>query len=957
MKPPEYRPGGLTRVEESFVHNILCGSAKARVGPDPSSIPFEKIIAAREDAECRDWPGLSVLEKIFNPVTFDKHPSIEDVYQRSVCFPITALLYWAFWGMFALSLLAYYFILRDVPDVDLILDIRFITHGTVALLMSVLLIHNNLCNGSSFGMLFFFLTPALYVVVLDAFSFSKIIDEERDHYSDISLNQLHGISSSLLVFWQVASSVALRSSRRLLVAVWFTIIVTYNVMAWVHGNEERGSFVASVLFYDCLHVLTGVLTLVRTAVVDHESRLGFIREFNLRSDTTAMSAILDKAFPAYLRRWRPYWQQLEATHVQRYSGVCVVCVDTVGFVRVCDRSSPVTAVNLLRSIFSVLDRVFDSAGMIKARTLSATYTAVCGVEPGDPASTQLPPASTVTSYKDAARQGAHTTTSAAPLSPLARRAVATARAALQVMDELLAVRGDLSESVSLRIGIGSGVCIAGVMSDPQRCVYDLWGKAVTMAHKLQEHGVSGKIQVDVEFRDLLLQATGGSAEAVPYVISVGELRPEAIADGVCATPRASADPSTPSAAGAAGGTVPSYMTGRRKSITQAEFSVAMTQDRKLVVNPQTTQGQLHARANATAAREKAEELRGSTAVEFRRESRPRICAVSVSDGGNQRNDDELEIISAASSPRTSFSPPVLNPSPTGRLARSSSTLRSYLHPWDPAVGNFELEERGVMYLYGIGSVPVFFLEGEDYTDDRRGSFNPGAKESAFLHSRLDVTAGPPPSERLTTEKEKEDMANPSDYQNKRSEKGFQVARNPQRNLDQTGTHTQVSTCGDYSTHIEVLDSSPRNYAGIDTLTDIQDQQKQDLANTHGSSPVTVTDNIMPSPVQDMSGSGTELDGGQTSPKVMHLEASETSDVRRHRKSGVSLRDRRTSNMDVPAMILRPTNSSTSVSTGPQSPLMARGATTPIPPTLKTIPVLLADSASLQEGQQTGVTDR
>ena len=67
-------------------------------------------------------------------------------------------------------------------------------------------------------------------------------------------------------------------------------------------------------------------------------------------------------------------------------------------------------------------------------------------------------------------------------------------------DRVAAREGDIE--VQVRIGIATGPVVAGVIGE-KKLYYDLWGMPVTIASRMQAHGLPGEIQVTRAVKELL----------------------------------------------------------------------------------------------------------------------------------------------------------------------------------------------------------------------------------------------------------------------------------------------------------------------------------------------------------------------------------------------------------------------------------------------------------------------
>ncbi|MEU8224187.1 adenylate/guanylate cyclase domain-containing protein [Kribbella sp. NPDC048915] len=145
---------------------------------------------------------------------------------------------------------------------------------------------------------------------------------------------------------------------------------------------------------------------------------------------------------------------------EHYDAVSVLFADIVGFT---ERSAAMPAadvVNLLDDVFSAFDRIADSEGVEKIKTIGDAYMLVGG----------LP-------------------------TPRPDHLAAVVRTALALRSEVARIAAlPGQEWLAVRIGIDSGPVVAGVIGR-RKFIYDLWGDTVNTASRMESHGVPGEIQV------------------------------------------------------------------------------------------------------------------------------------------------------------------------------------------------------------------------------------------------------------------------------------------------------------------------------------------------------------------------------------------------------------------------------------------------------------------------------
>jgi adenylate cyclase len=144
---------------------------------------------------------------------------------------------------------------------------------------------------------------------------------------------------------------------------------------------------------------------------------------------------------------------------ENFDEVTILFADIVGFTPLSSRLKPIQLVNLLNEIFSTFDTLADKLGLEKIKTIGDAYMVASGL-------------------------------------PIEREdhAAAMAEMALEMQEALARFRAEKGENVQIRIGINTGVAIAGVIGT-KKFIYDLWGDAVNVASRMESSGEAGLIQV------------------------------------------------------------------------------------------------------------------------------------------------------------------------------------------------------------------------------------------------------------------------------------------------------------------------------------------------------------------------------------------------------------------------------------------------------------------------------
>lgn len=155
------------------------------------------------------------------------------------------------------------------------------------------------------------------------------------------------------------------------------------------------------------------------------------------------------------------------TIAERFDEVSILFADMVGFTAMSSEKDADQIVRMLNKIFSRFDDLADELGLEKIKTIGDCYMVAAG----------LPE-----EHTDHAKA-------------IAEMAIGM----LRIIDD---VAEGSDENLSLRIGINSGIVVAGVIGK-SKFIYDLWGDAVNIASRMESSGEPGRIQVTDATYDLL----------------------------------------------------------------------------------------------------------------------------------------------------------------------------------------------------------------------------------------------------------------------------------------------------------------------------------------------------------------------------------------------------------------------------------------------------------------------
>lgn len=142
------------------------------------------------------------------------------------------------------------------------------------------------------------------------------------------------------------------------------------------------------------------------------------------------------------------------TFADGYQNCGVLFADLVGFTKLSEERPPDEVVALLNKVFSRFDDLVQKYGLEKIKTIGDAYMVSSGLPEGDPDHLEK-----------------------------------LACLALDMQKEM-----EMLQHLPLRVGINSGVVIAGVIGK-RRFIYDLWGDTVNVAARMESHGLPGRVHV------------------------------------------------------------------------------------------------------------------------------------------------------------------------------------------------------------------------------------------------------------------------------------------------------------------------------------------------------------------------------------------------------------------------------------------------------------------------------
>jgi class 3 adenylate cyclase len=180
-----------------------------------------------------------------------------------------------------------------------------------------------------------------------------------------------------------------------------------------------------------------------------------LKEEKKRSDSLLLN-ILPADIAAELK-------QFGKSYARKHEQVSILFTDIKGFSTISETLSAEELVNQLDECFRAFDHIVGKHGLEKIKTIGDAYICACGLPNPDP-----------------------------------DNAVKTVRAALDMLDfakgfGMTKIIQDLP-AFEFRVGIHTGPVITGVVG-LKKFTYDIWGDAVNMAARMEQHGEAGRINI------------------------------------------------------------------------------------------------------------------------------------------------------------------------------------------------------------------------------------------------------------------------------------------------------------------------------------------------------------------------------------------------------------------------------------------------------------------------------
>lgn len=245
-------------------------------------------------------------------------------------------------------------------------------------------------------------------------------------------------------------------------AVYQLLLVGCSVRAaMVHIPLPPGNILTT---YGYIHLPALLMVLAASYAYERLERAAFLGSHLLEIERARSETLLRNTLPG------PIVDRLMASSdliADDHAEVTVLFGDIAGFTPWSEGRPAHAVLEFLNEVFSRFDRLVETHGLEKIKTVGDCYMVVAG----------------------------------APL-PRADHVEAAARLALAMQAEVRQLSEARGYPISFRIGIHTGPLAAGVIGE-KRFLYDVWGDTVNTASRLESHGIPGAIQVSTAVMERL----------------------------------------------------------------------------------------------------------------------------------------------------------------------------------------------------------------------------------------------------------------------------------------------------------------------------------------------------------------------------------------------------------------------------------------------------------------------
>ena len=246
---------------------------------------------------------------------------------------------------------------------------------------------------------------------------------------------------------------------------WFVAYLVVFVGTGVAGELFFADATLPAWFSSAMLALNvcfaGAVVFTLLAVFAHQRREA-LRELQVERDKTE-NLLLNVLPSSVADRLRAR----AGTIADSFDSATILFADVADFTPLAGRLRPTELVELLDRLFSRFDTLVERHGLEKIKTIGDCYMVAAGVP-----------------------------------DPRPDHARAAALLALDLRDAMRSPDWLGRDGLELRIGIGSGAVVAGVIGR-KRFLYDLWGDAVNTASRMESHGTPGEIQITRDTYELL----------------------------------------------------------------------------------------------------------------------------------------------------------------------------------------------------------------------------------------------------------------------------------------------------------------------------------------------------------------------------------------------------------------------------------------------------------------------